>query len=137
MNPIIRNILAIVAGFSVGMLVNMGIIQVSPLLIPPPEGADMLTPEGITAALPFLKPLHFLIPFLAHAMGTFAGAYVAARLAATRKMSIAIGFGILNLVGGITAATMIPAPVWFIATDLLLAYLPVAYLAGRLNSSKS
>ena len=136
MNPIVRNILAIAAGFAAGMALNMGIIEISPWIIPPPEGADMLSPEGINAAMPLLKPEHFLMPFLAHVSGTFAGAFLASLLAATNKMRIAIGFGILNLVGGVAAATMIPAPTWFIATDLVLAYLPVAYFAGRLNTAR-
>lgn len=33
------------------------------------------------------------------------------------------------LAGGVAAAFMIPAPAWFIALDLLLAYLPMAWLA--------
>jgi len=33
------------------------------------------------------------------------------------------------LVGGIAACFMIPAPAWFMAADLLLAYLPMVWLA--------
>jgi hypothetical protein len=38
-----------------------------------------------------------------------------------------IGFVFLG--AGIAACFMIPAPAWFMATDLLLAYLPMAWLA--------
>jgi len=45
------------------------------------------------------------------------------------------------LCGGVMASVMIPAPSWFIATDLLLAYLPMAWLAiwigARLARSSS
>lgn len=45
----------------------------------------------------------------------------------------AYGIGIAFLAGGITAATMIPAPAWFIAIDLVGAYLPMAWLALRIS----
>jgi hypothetical protein len=47
-------------------------------------------------------------------------------------MRYAFGIGGWNLFGGIMAATMIPAPLWFILVDLILAYIPMAYLAGKL-----
>ena len=127
MHPILRNILAVVAGILVGMALNEGII-----LVPPPEGADMMTPEGIEAAMPLLQPKHFLMPFLAHALGTFAGAYLSSLLSANNKMRIALSIGGIFLSGGLMAAYMIPAPIWFVAADLMLAYLPMAYLAGRI-----
>ncbi len=43
MNPIIRNILAVVGGLLLGGIVNMGIVLISGSLIPPPEGADVTT----------------------------------------------------------------------------------------------
>lgn len=42
--------------------------------------------------------------------------------------------GVLYLCGGIAASLMIPAPAWFIALDLLLAYLPMAWLAVWLGT---
>jgi uncharacterized membrane protein YqgA involved in biofilm formation len=132
MNPVVRNILAVVAGAVIGGVVNMGLIQVSGSVIPPPAGADMTTAEGIKAALPMLEPKHFIFPFLAHALGCLAGAFVAAKIAATNKMRLAMMIGLLTLVGGISAAFMIPAPTWFIVMDLVLAYLPFAYLGGIL-----
>ena len=38
-----------------------------------------------------------------------------------------------GLIGGIAACFMIPAPAWFMALDLLVAYLPMAWLAIRLG----
>lgn len=35
------------------------------------------------------------------------------------------------------AAFMIPAPVWFILVDLILAYLPMAYFGGKLAAKKT
>lgn len=136
MNTIIRNVLAVLAGILIGSLVNMGIIMIGGQLIPPPAGADMTTAEGIAAAMPDLSARHFVMPFLAHALGTFAGALAAALIAATYKTQFALGIGVVFLFAGIAASTMIPAPVWFIALDLLLAYIPAAFIAGKLAGGR-
>lgn len=134
MNPIVRNVLAVLAGAVVGSLVNVSLVAVSSSVIPPPEGVDVTNMEGLKAALPLFQPKHFIFPFLAHAMGTFVGACIAARLAANNKMRLAIGIGILFLVGGITNALTLPSPGWFIALDLLVAYIPMAWMGGKLGS---
>lgn len=132
MNPILRNVLAVLAGLIVGSVVNMGLIMISGSIIPPPEGADVTTTEGMKASVHLFQPRHFLFPFLAHALGTLAGAWLTARLAANRNSFLAIVIGIFFLIGGIAAANMIPAPNWFVVVDLFLAYLPMAWLGGRL-----
>ena len=133
MNPILRNILAIVAGVIAGSAVNMAIISVSASVIPPPEGADVTTSEGLKAAMHLFEPKHFIMPFLAHALGTLAGAWVAALIAASHKMRFALGIGVFFLAGGIASVFMLPSPVWYTVLDLVLAYLPMAYLGGRLG----
>lgn len=122
------SIVAVVAG----SLVNMAIIVAGPQLIPPPPGADMTTAEGLAAAMPLLEPKHFVAPFLAHALGTLVGAFAAARLIPERGSTAAGIVGGFFLLGGVAASRMIPAPGWFIASDLLLAYLPMAWLGLRL-----
>lgn len=132
MNPIIKNILALLVGIIVGSVVNMGIITISGSIIPPPEGADVSTTEGLKAAMHLFEPKHFIFPFLAHALGTFAGAYLAALIATNRKMKFALGIGLFFFAGGIASVFMLPSPAWFTAVDLLGAYFPMAYLAGKL-----
>lgn len=132
MNPIVKNILAVVVGAVVGSVVNMALITVSGKVIPPPAGADITTMEGLQAALPLFEPKHFIFPFLAHALGTLVGAFLAARIAANNKMRFALGIGVLFLIGGISNAFMLPAPLWFIVADIVLAYMPMAYLGGKL-----
>ena len=134
-----RVILATCAGLVLGMVVNSILISQSHLVIPPPEGTDLTTAEGITRALPLLKPIHFLMPFLAHALGTAVAVFVASLIAPWLKGRFILIFGIVNLAGGIAAAFMIPAPTWFIVADLVFAYLPFAFLgawlAGLLHKS--
>ena len=132
MNPILRNILAVIAGIVVGSGVNMGIIMISGSLIPPPAGADVTTTEGLKASMYLFEPKHFLMPFLAHALGTLAGALIAATIAASHKMKFALGIAVFFLAGGIASVAMLPSPLWFSVTDLVLAYIPMGYLAGKL-----
>jgi hypothetical protein len=132
MHPILRNILAIVAGLIIGSMVNMGLIMISGSIIPPPNGADVTTIEGLKASMHLFEPKHFIFPFLAHALGTLAGAWVAALIAGRRKMRLAMVIGIVFLVGGITNVVMLPSPVWYTILDLVAAYIPMAYIGGKL-----
>ncbi|MFM1898743.1 MAG: hypothetical protein RL577_983 [Bacteroidota bacterium] len=131
-NRIVR-ILLIAAALYVGGAVNMGIITLSPELIPPPEGADLTTEEGLLKAAPLMQPKHFLLPWLAHALGTFVAAFLAAILAPSiRHYSFWIPGG-LFFIGGLMMVFMIPAPFWFIVADLGLAYFPMAFLGHKLS----
>lgn len=137
MNPILRNILAVIAGVVVVMLVNGGIISLSASIIPPPEGMNVSDMESIRANAHLFEPKHFIMPFLAHALGSLIGAFVAAMIAASRKMTFALVIGIVHLLGGIAASFMIPAPAWFIALDLIVAYIPMAWLGGKLGGGST
>ena len=136
MNPILKNILAVVVGIFIGGALNMLIIMMSGSIIPPPDGADLKTMEGLKAAMPLMQPKHFLLPFLAHALGTLLGAYLAALMATNHKSRYALGIGAWFLIGGITTIFMLPSPLWFTAVDLMFAYLPMAYIAGKLVKEK-
>ena len=137
MNPILRNIIAVIAGVIFGGVVNMGIITISGSIIPPPEGADLSTTEGLKAAMHLMQPKHFIIPFLAHALGTFAGAFLAGKIAIKHKMKISLAIGGLFLFGGISMIFMVPSPNWFTVLDLLGAYIPMGYIAGKLVTKKN
>lgn len=137
MNHIIKNILAVIIGVFAGGALNMGIIMISGSVIAPPEGVDVTTSEGLQAGIHLFEPKHFLMPFLAHALGTLLGAFVAAKIAATHKMKFAIGLGFWYLMGGVMMVMMLPSPIWFTFVDLGLAYIPMAYLAGKMAVKKS
>ena len=132
MNPIVRNILACLAGIVLGSIVNNGLIQISGTIIPPPNGADTTTIEGLKATMHLFEPQHFLMPFLAHALGTLTGATLTAFLGATHKKKLAYGIGAFFLLGGTAAVFMLPSPIWFTILDLALAYIPMAYLATKI-----
>lgn len=132
MNSILKNVLAVIAGLVVGSAVNMGIIMISGSIIAPPDGADVTTMEGLEASMHLFQPKHFIFPFLAHALGTMVGALLAAVIAATHKIKFALGVGVFFLIGGIANIFMLPAPTWFIVLDIAAAYLPMAWLGGKI-----
>jgi hypothetical protein len=133
MPNLLRNVLAILAGIGIGGGVNMALIAISPSLIPPPAGVDVNDAESLAKAMHHFEPRHFVMPFLAHAAGTLAGAFAACAIAATHRARMAYAIGAVFLCGGVAASFMIPAPAWFIALDLLAAYLPMAWLGIRLG----
>jgi len=136
MKTIARNILAVIVGFVFGSVVNMVLVNIGSLAIPLPEGADVTTMEGLRESMKLFTPLNFIFPFLAHALGTLVGAFVAAKLAASHPVTLAIGIGVFFLLGGISMVYLCGGPAWFVAADLLLAYIPMGYLGGILAGRK-
>ena len=130
MNPTLRNVLAVVAGVVVCLVLNGLVLGLMMQLIPPPEGFDPNDPSTYGV----LQTKHLISPFTAHAVPSLIGGLLAARIAATRKITCALVVGGVHMLGGIAAAFMIPAPAWFIALDLLVAYVPMAYLGARLGT---
>ena len=133
----LRNVLAVLAGIVLGGAVNTALITLSPSLIPPPAGVDVTNAESLSGAMHLFEPRHFIMPFLAHALGTLAGALVAYLIAASHKAHLAYVIGVVFLCGGLAASFMIPAPAWFIVLDLVAAYLPMAWLAIRIGNGIS
>ncbi|MBK7407185.1 MAG: hypothetical protein IPL49_19070 [Saprospirales bacterium] len=136
MHPILRNILAVIAGIFVGGMVNMGIIMLSSSIIPLPEGVNPADPESLKAGIHLFEPKHFIFPFLAHALGTLVGAYLTALIAANRKMILALVIGVVFLIGGIINVVNLPAPLWFDVLDLVAAYIPMGWLGWKLAGGK-
>jgi len=135
MAKFLRVLVSVLLGLVIGSAVNMGLIMLSGKVIPPPADADVTTMEGLKASLHLFEPKHFVFPFLAHALGTLAGAFVAGLLAPGKSTVPGYVVGGLFLLAGIANVVMLPAPAWFSAVDLLLAYLPAAWLGQALAAS--
>ncbi|MEQ9411411.1 MAG: hypothetical protein RIK87_27095 [Fuerstiella sp.] len=132
MKSVLKNTLIVLVGVVAGSFVNMTIVNVGPFVIPLPEGADVSTMEGVRESMKLFTPVNFICPLLAHALGTLVGAFVAARLSSDHPFGCAMGVSLFFLAGGIAAVSMIGGPVWFIVSDLVLAYLPMGWLAAIL-----
>ncbi|MEM8891669.1 MAG: hypothetical protein AAGD28_27065 [Bacteroidota bacterium] len=132
MNPTLRNIIAIVAGAVIGGLVNSGLVNIGASIIPPPEGMNPADMESIKEFMPQMEFRHFIFPFLAHALGTLAGAFTTAKLAANQAQRLGLFIGFFFLIGGILMVYMLPSPLWFNVLDLIGAYIPMAFLGSKL-----
>ena len=131
MSPIIKNVLAVFLGWLVGSAVNMGLVQSGHHFFPI-TGTDLSDLAALAEVMPTLGPEHFIFPFLGHALGTLAGAIIAGILAASNKMKFSLLVGFLFLLGGLAINYMLPGPIWFTVLDLVMAYLPMAWLGGRI-----
>ncbi len=132
MNPIIRNILAVILGWASGSLVNMWLIQTGHKIYPI-EGLDPNDMDALANIMPTLSFEYFIFPFLAHALGTLVGGIVAYKIAANYKMKFALAVGVLFFIGGVLVNYLIPGPIWFAATDILVAYIPMAWIGGKIG----
>ena len=136
MHPILRNILAIIIGWLGGSAINMGLITLGHTILPIPN-VDPNDIDAMADAMPTLEAIYFIFPFLAHALGTLVGAFIAYRIAATHKMKFALGIGFLFLLGGIAINMMLKGPLWFTIVDIALAYIPMAWVGGKIASPLS
>ncbi|WP_452230830.1 hypothetical protein [Lacinutrix sp. MEBiC02404] len=136
MHPILRNILAVIFGWFGGSLINMSIIQLGNKLFPI-EGIDPNDMNALAEIMPTLEAHHFIFPFLGHALGTLIGALIAGLIAFNHKMKFALAIGVLFLLGGIAVNYMLPGPTWFAVADIVIAYIPMAWLGGKIATRKS
>ncbi len=128
-----RTTVIFIAIFS-GAMLNGAIINISNKVISPPKGFDLKTMEGLQAAMPHMGPEHFVFPFLAHALGTLIAAILISRFLTSQQLIFSMMAGILFLMGGVSMVVMLPTtPIWFVLLDLIVAYVPMAYLGYRLG----
>ena len=132
MKSVGKNILALIVGVVVGSLANIVLVNIGPTVVPLPEGADISTMENLRDSMKLFTPVNFIFPFLAHALGTLVGAFTAARFSASHHVIFAVCIGVVFLMGGIAAVSMLGGPLWFNIADLLLAYLPMSFLGAAL-----
>jgi len=111
----------------------MLIIGIGTSVIPYPEGVDPNDMESLKAAMPGMGFKYFIFPFLAHAIGSLAGGFLAAKLSASHHKTMALVVGGFHMIGGIAAVIMLPAPPIFEGFDLIFAYLPAAWLGWKLS----
>lgn len=129
--------IAIVGGWFLGSLVNIGIILLGLKIYPLPETINVMDIQNYNANAHLLTTTHYITPFLAHAIGTLVGAFFASRIAKNYKLLLAILIGLLFLIGGIMEVGQRVTPTWFIILDLVVAYIPMAFLGYLLGKKLS
>lgn len=140
MNSILRNILAVLIGLVVGGFINSSLINIGMNTFPlegiDPKSIDFL--DKYRELVPSLEFKYFIFPFLAHALGTLIGAIITGLLAVNHKIKLALVIGAVFLLGGIMINYMLRGQIWFTIIDILFAYIPMAWIGGKiaLNFSK-
>ena len=126
MNTLLRNIFALLAGVILGSVLNMSFIVAGSKVFPLSESFEPM--NAMNWDLKF-----FIFPFLAHALGTLAGAFIAAKIATTYKKTFALFVGAFFLIGGAMMVLMLPAPNRFVILNLILAYIQMGWLGWRIS----
>ena len=135
-NPILRAVLATLAGLVVAML-TAGLVEMAGhAVFPPPEGLDVTSPAD-QARLMEVIPLGAKIAVVAAwFLGALAGCAVAAWLSRSIKPGWVVA-GVFVL-GGLYTTQMFPHPVWMVvcavALPVVAKLLADRLLAARLSS---
>jgi len=128
MIPILRSVGAVILGVVAAGILIAGIQYLGHRLYPPPPGVDMSDIESVKVWLPQAPFLALLPVLVAYAVGTFVGAWLAARLAGRAPLLHGLILGALFLVAGIMNLRSLPHPTWFWAPNI--AEFPVAAFLG-------
>jgi len=136
MNPIIRSILAVMAGWVTFVVliviiegINSRIYQVDDSW--QQETDPVLRHEAVVKMMEELPDGAFAIVLLGYFIGTFAGAALAAWIAGRFHVLHAGIIGVLSLLGTALNMAMLPHPVWMVVIGQLQP-VPVSLLAGWL-----
>lgn len=129
-------ILAVIVGMFLGAVANMALIMLSPYVISPPEGVNVENIESLRENIHLFEAKHYIMPFLAHALGTLVGAFVAVKICNIFKLPQIAGYAafiiaLLFLWGGISTSKMINSPLVPALVDALLAYIPFGWLGFK------
>ena len=143
MNNTVRNILAALIGLVgvmlIGSMLNIGVLMISNFVIPFPEGVNPADGNSIH----LFETKHYIMPFLAHALGTLIGVFVAFKIIqifrAPKFIAAGIAFviALLFLWGGLATSKSINSPETPMLVDAVLCYIPMAIIGYWLALKRS
>ncbi len=134
MRSALRSIGAVIAGFLAASLVMMIVESLNGHVFFPEMGraaqgvTDREQLRGLLAAAPVGALLVVIVGWV---LGSFAGGWLTARLAARASVRHALVLGVLLTLAGVANNLMIPPPAWFWVLTFL-AFIPAAYAGARL-----
>ncbi len=127
----LRSLLAIVAGLITAMLVIFGVEAVGMLLFPPPAGMPLDTEADLARLVALSSPAAKAWLVSGWALGSFVGAWVAARISRRHRRIAALVVALFIVAGTVMNAMVIAHPLWMSLLGILLP-VPLALLAVRL-----
>jgi len=113
MNPVVRSVLAVIAGMLVAFVLIAVVQSVGLSVYPPPSDMDPLNYESIKSAMARIPLGALLFVLLSYAAGSVAGGWLAARIAPRAKMTHAMVLAALLFGAGLMNLITIPHPPWF------------------------
>ena len=125
----IRPFLGVTAGIVLALAVIRLVQGLGQRLVPPPAGLDPSDAAAFKAAVASVPAAVLVVVLVAYAVGTFAGAWLSARIAGGPFYAFLVG-GAMTLIGAKQVIST-PHPVWFTVATILV-FLPSAWLASRL-----
>jgi len=128
MKNFFRIFFSILLGVFIGSAVNMVLILLGGNLIPLAEGFDPMNAMD-------WEFKYFIFPFLAHSVGTLAGAFTAAKMSKNKHIAIPLTISFFFLYGMIQMLPLLPAPTWFVYFDLVVAYVPMGLIAWKISKT--
>lgn len=127
-----RSVLAFLVGAVVAGVLIAVVEAVSSAVYPLPPGLDIHDREAMRQHVDTLPIGAFLFVLVAWAVGSFAGSWVAARLATRARLGHGLAVGALFLLAGVLTMLSIPHP-WWMWVGGILALAGCSYLGARLT----
>jgi len=135
MTSIFRSIAAVIAGFVVASIIMTAVEALNGRVFYPEiaKAAEGVTDRETVRALLASAPAGALLVVIAGwILGSLAGGWTTARIAAHARLRHALVLGALLTLAGIANNLMIPPPLWFWVVGLIVM-IPAAYMGGRLG----
>ncbi len=129
-------VLSRLAGLVVGLLVITVVEGVSSKVYPLPRGIDPSNPEAFKAYLAQLPLGAFILVFVGWGAGSFLGSWSAVRIAPQRRIAPGVVVGVVLLGAGVANMLMLPHPIWFWGTALVVFALST-YFGTKVGVSHS
>ncbi|HJP30162.1 MAG TPA: hypothetical protein QGF95_06375 [Candidatus Latescibacteria bacterium] len=125
----IRALLGVFGGLALAMTMVFVLEGIGHQMYPPPADLDPTDREAFAAAVAAMPVMALVMVLIAYSLGTFAGAWLAARVGGRPFYAFLVG-GVMTL-AGMTNLIAVPHPLWFTIVGTLI-FLPSAWVASRL-----
>jgi ABC-type xylose transport system permease subunit len=122
-HPIVRSLVAVVAGLVVAMVVIAGVEAVGHALYPPPPGLDLARAEDQARMMEALPTEAKVAVVVAWFLGSLAGACAAIAIARRVVPAWIVAVAIAGL--GLWTTQMFPHPDWMLASAVVLPLVAV------------
>ncbi len=132
-NPIVRGIVAVLAGVIAGFIVVGVMESIGHLIFPPPEGLDLTNPEDMERLMQVIPLGAKIAVVIAWFFGALAGSIVAMMIG--KRALPAWIVTALIIAAGLFTTQMFPHPMWMVIAAIALPLL-ATLLAKRLMMNR-